>query len=201
MSTDAHTCDLLKLHVHTIAICLDDGCIGIYQLLTATIFIVPNSLLPFNLEENGFMNEYYEHPRVWTYYQHQQPDHNNSREVVLPHDMRSLSPQSAAGPGTRLGPGIGTMLSEINRVPEWFCVHTRENIFATCMNPPYPPRSRIVRALSLATDWRKPTGNPKRTLPAQCNMEERYRRKNMGIWHIKQVQDRNREAKNDRHRL
>ena len=53
-----------------IVIRLSDGCIGIYQLLTATICIVPNSLLPFNLEENGFMKEYYEHPRVWTDYKH-----------------------------------------------------------------------------------------------------------------------------------
>ena len=52
------------LHVHTIVIRLADGCIGIYQLLTATIFIVTNSLLPFNIEENGFMNEYYERPRI-----------------------------------------------------------------------------------------------------------------------------------------
>ena len=50
--------------VHGIVIRLADGCIDIYQLLTETIFIVPNSLLPYNLEENGFMNEYYEHPRV-----------------------------------------------------------------------------------------------------------------------------------------
>ena len=68
--TDTHTCNLLKLHVHTIVISLADGCIGIYQLLTATIFIVTNSLFPFNLEENGFMNNYHEHPRVWTDYQH-----------------------------------------------------------------------------------------------------------------------------------
>ena len=60
--TDTRTCNLLKLLVQTIFIRLADGCIGIYQLLTATIFIVPNSLLPFNLEENGFMNEYYDHP-------------------------------------------------------------------------------------------------------------------------------------------
>ena len=45
-----------------IVIRLADSCIGIYQLLTATIFIVPNSFLPFNLEENGFMNEYYKNP-------------------------------------------------------------------------------------------------------------------------------------------
>ena len=64
MWIDAHTCNLLESHVHAIVIRQDDGCIGIYQLLTATIFIVPNSLLPFNLEENGFMNKYYEHPRV-----------------------------------------------------------------------------------------------------------------------------------------
>ena len=59
---EARTCNLLKLHVHAIVISLADGCIGIYQLLTATIFIVTNSLLPFNLEGHGFMNEYYEHP-------------------------------------------------------------------------------------------------------------------------------------------
>ena len=47
----------LEMHVHAIVIRWADGCIGIYQLLTATIFIVPNSLLPFNLEGNGFMNE------------------------------------------------------------------------------------------------------------------------------------------------
>ena len=63
-STDARTYDLLKLYIHTIVIRLANDCIGIYQLLTATIFIVHNSLLPFNLEENGFMNEYYKHPRV-----------------------------------------------------------------------------------------------------------------------------------------
>ena len=62
--TDTRTCNLLELHIHAIVIRLENGCIGIYQLLTETIFIVPNSLLPFNLEENGFMNEYYEHPRV-----------------------------------------------------------------------------------------------------------------------------------------
>ena len=53
-----------RKHMHEIVICWADGCIGIYQLLTATIFIVSNSLLPLNLEENGFMNEYYEHTRV-----------------------------------------------------------------------------------------------------------------------------------------
>ena len=42
--TDARTCDILKLHVHTIIICLDDGCIGIYQILIATILIVPKSV-------------------------------------------------------------------------------------------------------------------------------------------------------------
>ena len=68
--TDTRTCDLLKLHVHTIVIRLADGFIGIYQLLIATIFIVPNSLFPFKLEENSLMNDYYEHPRVWTDYQH-----------------------------------------------------------------------------------------------------------------------------------
>ena len=68
--TDARTCDLLKLHVHIIVIRLSYGCIGIYQLLKATIFIVPNSLLPFYLEENGIMNDYYKHPRVLTVYQH-----------------------------------------------------------------------------------------------------------------------------------
>ena len=48
--TDTRTCDILKFHVHTIVIRLADGCIGIYQLLTATIFIVPNSLLSFNVD-------------------------------------------------------------------------------------------------------------------------------------------------------
>ena len=62
--TDTRTCDILKLHAHVIVISLADGCIGIYQLLKTTILIAPNSLLPFNLEENGYMNEYYEHPRV-----------------------------------------------------------------------------------------------------------------------------------------
>ena len=61
---EACTYDLLKFHVHAIVIRLAGECIGIYQLLTATIFIVINSLLTFNLEENGFMNEYYDNPRV-----------------------------------------------------------------------------------------------------------------------------------------
>ena len=50
---DTHTCGILKFHVHAIVIRLEDGCIGIYQLLTAAISIVPNSLLPFNIEENS----------------------------------------------------------------------------------------------------------------------------------------------------
>ena len=50
--TDARTLDILGFHIHAIVIRWDDGCIGIHQLLTATLFIVPNSLLPFNLEEN-----------------------------------------------------------------------------------------------------------------------------------------------------
>ena len=57
--TDTHTCNPLMLHVHKIVIRLASGCISIYQLLIETIFILPNSLLPFNLEENSFMNEYY----------------------------------------------------------------------------------------------------------------------------------------------
>ena len=57
-------------HIHVIIILQADVCISIYQLLTGTIFIVSNSLLPFNIEETGFMNEYYEHPRVLKYYQH-----------------------------------------------------------------------------------------------------------------------------------
>ena len=52
---DARTCDILESHIHVIVIHSSDGCIGIYHLLTATLFIVHNSLLPFNLEENGFM--------------------------------------------------------------------------------------------------------------------------------------------------
>ena len=68
--TDARTCSLLELHVHAIVIRWVDGCIGIYQLLTATILIAPNSLLPFNLEENVFINEQYKHSRVLTLYQH-----------------------------------------------------------------------------------------------------------------------------------
>ena len=58
------------------------GCIGIYQLLIATIFIVPNSLLPFKLEENGFMNEYYEHPRVLTDCQHQRTAYNIKLNIM-----------------------------------------------------------------------------------------------------------------------
>ena len=54
---DARTCDHLELQVHETVTHWDNGCIGIYQLLTSTLFIVPNSLLSFNLEENGFMNE------------------------------------------------------------------------------------------------------------------------------------------------
>ena len=52
------------MHIHAIVISLADGWISIYQLFTENIFIIPNSLLPFNLEENGFMNEYYKHPIV-----------------------------------------------------------------------------------------------------------------------------------------
>ena len=51
---DTRTCNLLELNVHATVIRWDDGCIGSYQLLTATLFIVTNSLLYFNIEENGF---------------------------------------------------------------------------------------------------------------------------------------------------
>ena len=53
--TDARTWNILELQVHETIINRDNGCIGIYQLLTSTIFIVPNSLLSLNIEENGFM--------------------------------------------------------------------------------------------------------------------------------------------------
>ena len=36
--------------------------------VTATLFLVPNSLLSFNLEETVLW-KYYEHPTVWTEYQ------------------------------------------------------------------------------------------------------------------------------------
>ena len=42
--TDAHTCDILESQVHAIVVHWADGCIMSYQLLTATLFILPNSL-------------------------------------------------------------------------------------------------------------------------------------------------------------
>ena len=53
------------------------------------------------------------------------------------------------------------------------------------------PRSRIVHALSLATDWRQSTGTRRRMFPEHRKTEERYWRKMQGIRRINQVLDRN----------
>ena len=47
----------------------------------------------------------------------QRPDRNCGHEVILPHDMWSLPPQSPAGPVTGLKPGIRPRLGEINFAP------------------------------------------------------------------------------------
>ena len=59
------------------------------------------------------------------------------------------------------------------------------------MTLPSPPRSRIARSLSLATDRKIYMGDRPRTFPAQWKMEEMYQRKNQVIWHIKQGLDKN----------
>ena len=42
----------------------------------------------------------------------------NGREIVLPYDRQSLSPQSPAGEGSRLGNMFGSRISAINCAPE-----------------------------------------------------------------------------------